>query len=379
MVPGAQPAAARWVESRESKWRMWRSGKAWRRRARSIMPGLRARRGDSQQTEPDGRKRIAHGARPWVASGQVGQPRNGAGELRLHGPSAPFRGWALARRSPSADALGYCLSPCGLSRRRRSSYQLQAEAQVHGAGGVGDGAAGDEVGAHAGVVADVFESDAAGEFDLGAAGDFADPVGGFVGGEVIQQQMGGAALQGLVEFLAGADFDLDGESAMAGALECVAHAAGRRDVVVLDQDGIVEAHAVVHHAPGRGGCLFESTQSGRGLAGIEDLAARTFDGGGVEARGGGHAAEALQEVEGNALAGEEGAGDRCTDGDIIAIGAAVAILLEDVELIDAAAKLVDLPEQAPARETERLAGQKTAGGAAGFRDAGGWGDVASNE
>src|ERR1035437_9854328 len=43
MVPGAQPAAARWVESRESKWRMWRSGKAWRRRARSIMPGLRAR------------------------------------------------------------------------------------------------------------------------------------------------------------------------------------------------------------------------------------------------------------------------------------------------------------------------------------------------
>src|ERR1019366_3628717 len=114
---------------------------------------------------------------------------------------------------------------------------------------------------------------------------------------------------------------------------------------VLDQDGIVEAHAVFNHAPGRGGCLFESTQSGRGLAGIEDLAARTFDGGGVEGRGGGHAPEAVPEVEGNALAGEEGAGAPADGGDDVAIGAAVAILLEDVELIDAAAQLVDRSEE----------------------------------
>src|ERR1035437_9479801 len=258
IVPGSQPAAARWVESRESKWRIWRSGNARRRRARSIMRA----------------------------------PQTPVSELR-----SDAQGGALCHRS----------------------YELQAETDVHGAGGVGDGAAGDEVGAHVGVVADVFESDAAGEFDLGAAGDFADPVGGFVGGEVIQQQMGGAALQGLVEFLAGADFDLDGESAMAGALEGVAHAAGRRDVVVLDQDGIVEAHAVVHHAPGRGGCLFESTQSGRGLAGVEDLAARALDGGGELGGGGGHAAEALQEVEGDAFAGEQGARRAADGGDDIAV------------------------------------------------------------
>src|ERR1035437_1698719 len=316
ILPGSQPAAARWVESRESKWRIWRSGTARRRRARSIMRA----------------------------------PQTPVSELR-----SDAQGGALCHRS----------------------YELQAETDVHGAGGVGDGAGGDEVGADVGVVADVLEGDTAGEFDLGAAGDFADPIGGFVGGEVVEQQMGSAAFEGLVEFLAGADFDLDGGSAVPGALQRVAHAAGRRDVVVLDQDGIVEAHAVVHHAPCRGGCLFENTKSGGGLAGVEDLAARAFDGSGELGGGGGHTAEALQEVEGDAFAGEQGAGASADGGDDFAIGAAVAILLEDVELIDAAAQLVDFPEQAHARESERLAGQKTAGGHAGFRHAGDAGDIAS--
>src|SRR5450756_2314161 len=77
-----------------------------------------------------------------------------------------------------------------------------------------------------------------------------------------RQQMGGAAIQGLVEFLAGADFDLDGEPAMPRALQRVAHAAGRRDVVVLDQDGIVEAHAVVGDAAAGGGGLLQGAQAG---------------------------------------------------------------------------------------------------------------------
>ena len=85
----------------------------------------------------------------------------------------------------------------------------------------------------------------------------------------------------------------------------------------------------------------------------------------------------MQEVEGDAFAGEQGASASADGGDDFAIGAAVAILLEDVELIDAAAKLVDLPEQADAGENERLAGQETAGGAAGLRDAGDGGDIAS--
>ena len=82
---------------------------------------------------------------------------------------------------------------------------------------MGDGAGGDEVGADVGVIADVVQGDAAGEFDFGAAGDFADPVGGFVRREVVEQQVGGAAIERFVEFLAGADFDFDGESAASRA------------------------------------------------------------------------------------------------------------------------------------------------------------------
>src|SRR5258705_412354 len=63
-------------------------------------------------------------------------------------------------------------------------------------------------------------------------------------------------------------------------------------------------------------------------------------------------------------------------GDDVAIGAEVAILLEDVELIDAAAKLVDFPEQAYAGESEGFAGEKPSGGHAGFGDAGDAGDIA---
>ena len=92
----------------------------------------------------------------------------------------------LESRKPPERRLQAGLPAPQWSIRARSWYQLQAEAEVHGAGGVGDGAGGDEIGAHVGIVADVFEGDAAGEFDLGAAGDFADPVGGFVGGEVIE-------------------------------------------------------------------------------------------------------------------------------------------------------------------------------------------------
>ncbi len=89
--------------------------------------------------------------------------------------------------------------------------QLQPEADVHGARGVRDGAGGNEVRAGFGVGAHVFERDAAGEFHLGAAGDLADPVGRFGGREVVQQQVGGAALQRLAQFFARAHFDFDGQ------------------------------------------------------------------------------------------------------------------------------------------------------------------------
>ena len=135
--------------------------------------------------------------------------------------------------------------------------QLQAEADVHGAGGVGDGAGGDEVGAGLGVGADGLERDAAGELDLGAAGDLADPLGGFGGRQVVEQEMVGAAVQRFAQFRAGADFDLDRQVRATRARSmALAHSARRGDVVVLDQNRVVEAHAVVGDAAGGGGAPF---------------------------------------------------------------------------------------------------------------------------
>src|ERR1035437_5104029 len=47
-----------------------------------------------QRAEPVGRKRVAHGPRPWVAGGHVGQPRDGAEEGSGAGalPSPPRGG-----------------------------------------------------------------------------------------------------------------------------------------------------------------------------------------------------------------------------------------------------------------------------------------------
>src|SRR5262249_10239370 len=136
-----------------------------------------------------------------------------------------------------------------LTRRRGDAEalrQLQAEGDVHGSCGVGDGAGGDVVGAGFGVGADGFERDAAAQFDLSAASDFGDPVSGFGGGEVIEEEVRGAGIEGFAELFAGAHFDFGGASAGgAGSLDGGAHSAGGGDVIVLDQDRVVEAHAVI--------------------------------------------------------------------------------------------------------------------------------------
>ena len=183
------------------------------------------------------------------------------------------------------------------------------KADVHGAGRVGDGAGGDEIGAGFGVGADVLERDAAGEFDFGAAGDLSDPVARLRGREVVEQQVGGARSQRVAQFFARPDLDFDGQAGGgAGGGDGFAHSPGRGDVVVLDQNRVVKAHAVVGDAAGRRRLLFERAQSRRGLARIEHAAPGARDRIGVSARGGGDPAQALQEVERHPLAFEQQAG-----------------------------------------------------------------------
>ncbi len=81
-----------------------------------------------------------------------------------------------------------------------------------------DGAAGEEICAGFGVGAGVFQRDAAGEFDLRAAADVGDPFLSLLGRKVVEQQVGCATRQGFVQLFAGPDFDLDGNTRIAGPI-----------------------------------------------------------------------------------------------------------------------------------------------------------------
>ena len=67
-------------------------------------------------------------------------------------------------------------------------------------------------------------------------------------------------------------FDLDRHLLAGGfhPLERHRDAAGEADVVVLDEDAVVQAAAMVAAAAGADGVLLERAQRRRGLAGIED-------------------------------------------------------------------------------------------------------------
>ena len=129
--------------------------------------------------------------------------------------------------------------------------------------------------------------------------------------EVVEQDEIGAERQRLLELLERVDLDLDlGDVARRGArpLDRRADAAGEGDVVVLDQDRVVEAEAVVGAAADAHRVLLEGAQARRRLAGAGDARAVRRDRPRQVAGRGGDAAQAAEQVERHALAGEERAG-----------------------------------------------------------------------
>ena len=130
----------------------------------------------------------------------------------------------------------------------------------------------DEIGAGFGVRADGFERDSAGKFDCGAAVDVADPFTGFGWSEIIEQQMRGAAGERFVELGARAHFDLDRNAGMFHSIQCRAHAARGRDVIVLDENRVEESHAMIGDAARARRHFLELAQAGRGFARVENAA-----------------------------------------------------------------------------------------------------------
>ena len=120
----------------------------------------------------------------------------------------------------------------------------------------------------------------------------------------------------LAQLIERIDLDLDLDQMAGdglGALEHRADAAGDRDVVVLDQDRVIEAEAVIEAAAAAHGVFLERAQPRRGLARAAD--ARAVAGGAADEfmRRGRDAGQMAEKVERHALGGEHRArraGDR---------------------------------------------------------------------
>ena len=124
---------------------------------------------------------------------------------------------------------------------------------------------------------------------------------------VVEQQEVGAGAERVGDLVEVAALDLDREIGLgpARAVDGLGEAAGQGDVVLLDQDRVVEAHAVVAPAARRDRGLLQLAQPRRRLAGVEDAGAGPGDRL-DEARGeGGDAREVAEEVERGPLGGEQ--------------------------------------------------------------------------
>ena len=97
------------------------------------------------------------------------------------------------------------------------------------------------------------------------------------------------------------------------ALQRFLYSAGDLDVVVLDEDGVVQAETVVRAAADADGVLVEEAQARRGLARVDELRAVRRGDGRELVRARRDARHVLQKVQREALARQHGA-RRAVDG-----------------------------------------------------------------
>src|SRR6266702_284606 len=117
--------------------------------------------------------------------------------------------------------------------------------------------------------------------------------------------------QGLVYFhhCFALDFDLKqvGSQAASGSDGCC-DAPGRLDVVVLDENAIAQAKAVIVPAARPYSILLQAAQTWRRLARIKDARPCAFDGAYTTRSDGGDAGEMTEKIQGHALSAQQRAG-----------------------------------------------------------------------
>ena len=195
-------------------------------------------------------------------------------------------------------------------RRARStrSERFDLEADVDGRRRVRQRADRDEVGAGRGQLRDALERHAAGDLDLRAAARAARPPRESRRCDMLSTRtMSAPAASASSTCVERLRLDLDRQAradARARARPRACDAAGEPDVVVLDQDRVEEADAMVRRAAGAHRVLLERAQRRRRLARVEDgdAAAGRVD---ELARARGDAGQPLQEIERGPLADEQ--------------------------------------------------------------------------
>jgi hypothetical protein len=150
----------------------------------------------------------------------------------------------------------------------------------------------------------------------------------------------------------------------------------RGDVVVLDENRVVEAFAMVGDASGCGRGFLEEAQAWGGFAGVEYFAVGAFDDLGELVGERGYAGEPLEEIESYALTFEEGAGPASDLRDQIAFAEVVAVCVFEGEIFYASACFVDGRQDFGTCQYEGLSGYEMALGHAVRWYAGFSGDIA---
>src|SRR5512140_1126993 len=182
------------------------------------------------------------------------------------------------RRGPSATRMSTAAGSPTLSPASRMSTRMSRElmrtstdeshADVDGPGRMGQGADGDKIDPRLGDGADAVEGHVPGGLERHAAPDEGDRLVHRLVRHVVEHDQIGAGGQGLADLEEAGRLDLDADPRAdpgPGAADGFADAPDEAQVIVLDQDHVGQAEAVVRAAPGPHGVFLEETQAGRRL------------------------------------------------------------------------------------------------------------------
>lgn len=202
------------------------------------------------------------------------------------------------------------------SIERHELPRREFKRKIDGAGRVGESADGDEIDPGKGDVANSGKGDTAAglEPDGGRAAQlngFAHPSGGHIIQENNVDARDGEKGADLVQRI-GFDFYFDPGMVTAEELKLMGKDTGPEsgisgEMIVLDHDHVIEPETVILAASSADGGFLEEAKTRSGFAGVEDDRRGPCDGVHEAAGKSGDGGEALKEIEGNALGGEDGA------------------------------------------------------------------------